>query len=97
GALVLNAAGVKALNFPLLLGLFVAAVSWWHGFEVPGWLERVTLPFAGCLLEIYLLHTYLFIHPTGNLGVDLALSLALVLAVAKTLDWLVRRVQAVGG
>ncbi|NOY45289.1 MAG: hypothetical protein GXP50_07545 [Deltaproteobacteria bacterium] len=85
-AAVLNGTGVKVLNFPLLLGIFLVAVAWWHGFHAPRWVQNTTLPFAGCLLEIYLLHMYLFVHPTGSLGVDLLLSLALVLAVAKFLD-----------
>lgn len=46
---------------------------------VIGHLEKI-------LLEIYLIHGYLFVHPTGHSGTDFVISLALIIAVATVLN-----------
>jgi hypothetical protein len=46
---------------------------------LPDWLHAPLKPFGACVLEIYFLHTYLFVHPIGVLALDLFASLALIL------------------
>jgi predicted nucleic acid-binding protein len=38
------------------------------------------------LLEIFLIHTYLFIHPTGRSVVDFIISMALILIAAVAIN-----------
>jgi hypothetical protein len=46
------------------------------------------------LLEVYLVHGYLFIHPTGQSFVDFLISLVLISVVAKLLSRIVNRVES---
>jgi hypothetical protein len=39
-----------------------------------------------CLLEIFIIHTYLFIHPTGIGALDFVITMTLVSAVAWVLN-----------
>lgn len=78
--------GLKALNVPLL-GLFALALS--LRLTIPGtpltWL-RPLVALEAFLLEIYLIHSYLFVRPTGHTLVDFALSLVLIVVVAIVLN-----------
>ncbi|THC39779.1 acyltransferase family protein [Massilia sp. Mn16-1_5] len=78
--------GLKALNVPLL-GLFALALS--LRLTIPGtpltWL-RPLVALEAFLLEIYLIHSYLFVRPTGHTLVDFALSLVLIVAAAIVLN-----------
>ena len=60
---------------------------------LPDWLHLPFKPFSACVLEIYFLHTYLFVHPSGIIVVDLLASLALVLVVAMATKQLANRIQ----
>jgi surface polysaccharide O-acyltransferase-like enzyme len=86
-AAVANRAGVKGPNFLFLLGFFAFGILLWHELTLPAWVHRTLAPLRGCLLEIYLIHSALFVHPIGNLWADFAASLALVLTSAKGLEW----------
>jgi len=55
---------------------------------LPPWLHRILAPLRGCLLEIYLIHGAIFVHPTGSLWVDFVVTMVLVLVVAKALETL---------
>lgn len=57
------------------------------------WLHAPFKPFSACVLEIYFLHTYLFVHPSGIIIVDLLASLALVLLVSMATKQLANRIQ----
>ncbi|KPK48813.1 MAG: hypothetical protein AMK72_05955 [Planctomycetes bacterium SM23_25] len=74
--------GFKELNTPLLFGVAVCAALWLMTARIPGVFVSVSRPLAGCMLEIYILHTYLFIRATGHVALDLLLTLACVLAVS---------------
>lgn len=47
---------------------------------------RFLVPLETCLLEIYLIHSYLFIHPTGNGIIDFIISLVWIVAAAIVLN-----------
>jgi hypothetical protein len=44
-----------------------------------------------CLLEIFIIHTYLFIHPTGISALDFAITMTLVAVVAWFLNIVANR------
>jgi len=74
--------GFTRLNWPLLVGVAVCTVSFLINAPIPRPLVSASRPLAGCMLEIYVLHTYLFIRPTGHLALDLPLTLACVVGVS---------------
>ncbi|MDB5747511.1 MAG: hypothetical protein JWP72_2359 [Massilia sp.] len=77
---------LNVLNVPLL-GLFALALS--LRLTIPGKPFSALRPLVAleaCLLEIYLIHSYLFVHPTGVSAVDFAISLALIVACAMLLN-----------
>lgn len=60
---------------------------------LPNWLHAPFKPFSACVLEIYFLHTYLFVHPSGIIVVDLLASLTLVLVVSMATKQLANLIQ----
>lgn len=84
--LVLNAAGHKGLNTAMIAAVSAALAMWLSKAKFPEWKALASVAkLEKYLLEIFLIHVYLFVHPTGNAVADLALSVALVLAVAVVL------------
>lgn len=79
----LNMLGYKAFNTGLIALTSVALAIWLVQAELPRfWLtERIAL-MEKYLLEIFLMHTYLFVHPTGHPLANLAISLVLVVVVS---------------
>lgn len=76
-AKLLFGAPVKGL---LVVGVVsLLGIQLLQSVSLPDWLHAPFRPFSACVLEIYFLHTYLFIHPTGMLAIDLLASLTLVL------------------
>lgn len=49
---------------------------------LPNWLYSPLKPISACVLEIYFLHSYLFIHPSGLIVIDLLASLGLILSLS---------------
>jgi hypothetical protein len=85
---------ISALN-TALLGLFALALC--LHLTVPGrpltWLHPL-IPLEACLLEIYLIHSYLFVHPTGISALDFAISLVLIVFCALVLNAVATRLIA---
>lgn len=87
--LMANRAGYKGGNTGLIAMTGIACCVWlanaanfnWHGFSRLANLE-------GYLLEIFLIHTYLFVHPSGNTLLDLLISTVVIVAVAVGLNWI---------
>ena len=61
--------------------------------QLPNWLHAPFKPFSACVLEIYFLHTYLFIHPSGMLALDLIASLAVILAASMATRKVASKIQ----
>lgn len=59
---------------------------------LPDWVHSIFKPLSACVLEIYFLHIYLFVHPAGNLWLDLIVSVGLVvlvsLSVRRVAEWI---------
>ena len=49
---------------------------------LPDWLHAIFKPLSTCVLEIYFLHTYLFVHPSGIIAVDLIASLIVIIIMS---------------
>jgi hypothetical protein len=81
--LAANAAGYGALNTALITVVSIALALWLSKARIPA--SRTVRRIASLdayLLEIFLIHTYLFVHPSGNKLLDLAVSVPLVLVAA---------------
>lgn len=78
----------------LLVGLAsLLAIQLLLSVPLPDWLHAPFKPFGACVLEIYFLHTYLFVHPSGMLMLDLLASLALILIAALATRAVAERLQ----
>lgn len=93
---ILNAVlHINAFNYWLILVLSVCTTLWLLDAPLPGWVSGSVACCTDILLEIYLLHTYLFVTPTGSRIVDFVLSLAVIVAMARVVhtlaNWLARR------
>lgn len=78
--------GISALNIPLL-GLFALALSLRLTIPaMPLTLLRPLVTLEAFLLEIYLIHSYLFVRPTGNSALDFGISLVLIVVAAWLLN-----------
>jgi hypothetical protein len=78
--------GFRALNGILL---FACSLALSLRLTQPGlWLRplRVLVPLEACLLEIFLIHSYLFVHPSGKPIVDFLISLVVIVAAAVVLN-----------
>ncbi len=72
----------RLLNFFFIVGLSFFTVMVIFGSPLIG---KVLSPFAllsGCLLEIYFIHTYVMIRPSGNSIVDYFVSMILAIGIA---------------
>lgn len=91
----LNAAGLKALNIPLLAGVAIAFVHWLEKVSLPkkylSWLQWL----SPCVLEIYLIHTYLFVDQGWSLPVRFIVSILLIIISAQLLAQLTNRLERI--
>jgi hypothetical protein len=86
---------IKSLNSILICVTSIAIVIWLLKVALP--VTRIGKALASAeayLLEIFLVHTFLFIHPTGIRPIDLVLSLVLILSVSAALNALVVRLSS---
>lgn len=90
-ALALNAAGIRTANPILIVGVALAAIAVLLSTRLPAALTAWTLPLQACVLEIYFLHTYLFLPRRLVDGMPgFILSLLLIVGVA----WVLNRVSS---
>jgi hypothetical protein len=85
---VLNAVvHYKGANTALMTLTSIAIAVWLAKTRLPAWplLKRIA-SLETYLLEIFLIHTYLFIHPTGRNVLDFIISMVLVMAAAVAIN-----------
>ena len=84
--LVLNLIGIKLLNTVLLAAGGLSVAVWLTVAQLPQWsmIDRVAV-LDRYVLEIFLVHMYLFIKPTGHGIADFLLSLCLIIVVSMAL------------
>ena len=80
----LNAmAGINSFNYPLILLMSVSACGVLLTLPLPRTLCAPALWFDACVLEIYFLHSYLFVRPDGlPPAAGFLMSMAIVLLVS---------------
>ncbi|MFK3739384.1 hypothetical protein [Massilia sp. TN1-12] len=75
--------GYKGANNALLALSCISTNLWLMKARLPHWAPlRMLAKLEGCLLEIFIIHMYLFVHPTGQHLLDFVLSLVLIVATA---------------
>jgi len=86
--LMLNLAfGYKDANSSLLALACISVNLWLIKARLPQWAPlRVLTKLENCLLEIFIIHMYLFVHVTGNHVLDFFLSLGLIIAAGWVLN-----------
>lgn len=93
--LAANAAGYKEMNTALIALTGIAIALWLSKAHLPRLRLFVLLSrLEGYLLEIFLIHTYFFFHPTGVSALDLAISIFAILAAAIAVNRAARAVAA---
>lgn len=79
---------VNSFNYFLILAASVLLTLWLLKVSLPVWLSHSANYFSDLLLEIYLIHTYLFLTVTGLRALDYVLSLCVIVIVARVLHLL---------
>lgn len=79
--------GYKSVNGVLVGVACIATNLWLMQAQLPKWkILQALARLETCLLEIFIIHTYLFIHPTGIGPLDFAMTMSLVIVVAWILN-----------
>jgi hypothetical protein len=93
--LVLNLAGYKSLNTVLVAAGAFSVAIWLTVAQLPDWeVIKWVAKLDKYLLEIFLVHTYLFIRPVKHDLIDFSISLCLILLVSLALGWIADRITA---
>jgi hypothetical protein len=80
---------LKIANYPLLLVVGASLVFVLMTWDLPSRLFGWTLYLSGAITEIYFIHTYVFVSPSGwPVLAGLAASVALVITTALVLSWI---------
>jgi len=85
GILLINniVLGYKSANGTLLGVACIGTNLWLMRAQLPKWkMLHKLAKLENCLLEIFIIHTYLFIHPTGMALLDFAVTMSLIIVAA---------------
>jgi len=83
----------KEANYPLILAACVLTVIWLINAKVSSIAVASVGPVSVCLIEIYFIHTYLFVHPFESQLINYLASLAIIMSVAVLLERVARWVR----
>lgn len=86
---------VNTYNFVLIVATSVLLVLWLREATLPSWLLKPVGFLSDIVLEIYLIHTYLFLAFTGSKFADYVLSMCVILFTAKLLQYAATRIEQV--
>jgi hypothetical protein len=79
--------GYKAANGALVGLACITTNLWLMRARLPQWgILRALAKLENCLLEIFIIHTYLFIHPTGINPLDFVITMSLIIVTAWILN-----------
>lgn len=76
----------NGMNFFFLLFFSLAGIYSCQDFKVPHLINKWLIFFSGSLLEIYLIHGYMFVAPTKNRIIDFVASFIIIIVLAKMLS-----------
>lgn len=93
--LALNKAwDIHAFNYYLIFIAAVAVCNILLVYRLPDMLSPISLMLSGCIMEIYLIHTYLFIDSVSSPFIGFAASALLIILVAKFLSAIRERLKS---
>ncbi len=79
--------GFKVANGALVGLACITTNLWLMRARLPQWgILRALAKLENCLLEIFLIHTYLFVHPTGINALDFVITMTLIIVTAWILN-----------
>lgn len=84
---------INAYNVFLIIAASALLAVWLREAILPAWLLRPISYLSDIMLEIYLIHTYLFFVFTGSKLADYALSMCVILLTAKLLQYAAVRIE----
>lgn len=84
---------INDYNFFLIMAASALLTVWLREAILPAWLLRPISYLSDIVLEIYLIHTYLFFVFTGSKFADYVLSMGVILITAKLLQHAAMRVE----
>lgn len=78
-----NLSGHKGMNPAFIAIASIAIAVWLSKAELPRWKPLILVSsLENYLLEVFLIHTYLFFNPTGRTWLDFAISLGMIVTAA---------------
>jgi len=87
---------LKQLNPFLIFATSISLSAWVSKVPLPGWrVAKKLAKMEDYLLEIFLIHTYLFVRISGNTYLDFLTSVVLIVVVAIALNRIVIRLSSV--
>lgn len=84
---------INSYNFFLIMAASALLTVWLREAILPAWLLRPISYLSDIVLEIYLIHTYLFFVFIGSKFADYVLSMCVILITAKLLQYVAIRVE----
>lgn len=84
---------INDYNFFLIMAASALLTVWLREAILPAWLLRPISYLSDIVLEIYLIHTYLFFVFTGSKFADYVLSMCVILITAKLLQYAAIRLE----
>jgi len=78
--------GIKTFNFYFILTLSLASVYWLMNIRLPTAILRYFSFFSICVLEIYIIHSYLIVKGNNSQVINFTASVVLILFTAKLLQ-----------
>lgn len=96
GMVVLNfILKVNGYNYFLILATSAILALWLREARLPAWLPKVVGYLEDVVLEIYLVHTYLFLSFTGSKFANYVLSMCLIIITAKLLQVVAKHLEEI--
>ncbi|WP_137936632.1 acyltransferase family protein [Chitinivorax sp. B] len=74
--------GTPVNSLAVIVVLSIFTLQWLLWAKLPDWCHAPFKPFGPCVVEIYILHTHFFLHPTDLVALDFAISLVVILGVS---------------
>jgi len=73
-------------NYLVILSAFSVCLVILNNIELPLFISNKTKPILNCVFEVYVVHTYLFVHVFDNIVVDFFISYLLIIIVSLVLS-----------
>lgn len=92
-AIILNALGIKQFNVVAIVAISIASVAFLLSFPLNAPVSRFAM-LSGSILEIYLIHGYLFVHPQAQPAwIGYLISMTIVLIASTSLSFMAQKLS----